>query len=377
MNIQIWIFGPEFGCLNRQIPIIQRLLKRKKNINLQFIIVPKHKPFLHYYFRNEIKRGRCEIITNEKVIYSLKYKPSMDLNIKATTHSIIKNMIKNSPGIISLFRSLKKRYNPDIIVSDFLPEISFLSKINSTKSLGVYNYLTTHTEMMHFDSLVPVVNKAFRFFYRNFDRVLITSVFPENGYEIEKIKDIRIIPPIVRESTKSKNRIRKDLGIKKMDKLVFLSLGGSKFFDEIVSVSQKISKDYDDIKFLLLPRDFKEAKKFKYFENFIVPKKMVFDTQNFVAASDIVITKCGFTTISEAIKFNTNIISVSLPHHPEILETEIILKKTGIIKNSIVTKDDEKTIYEKIIDETNRDFKANVKTNGAEIASKIYLEELK
>ena len=340
-DLSIWIHGPEFGSSVIQVPIIKEVWKKRPKLIIDFNLIEKNKPIIEYYFSDKIKK-RLAAVETIKLIHELVYKESMDLSTVKTLAAVTKNSIINS---LPLYLKFKKRvYNKKIklLISAGLAEIGILPKLikkSKPKSLYLFNYLLEHCNFFSLNFVNNLTRKLFLKHYNNFDKTVIQTFFPDREYKIKKeMKNIELINIIARDLTKSKGNIRKELGIKRNEKLIFLALGGAKFFERLVESAENISKEHSEIKFLLLPRTEEEVNSFKNRQIFITPNQINFDTQDYVGASDIVVTKCGFGIIPEAIKHKTNILSVHLPTHAEVTETEIILQKEGVIKNTIDLK---------------------------------------
>ncbi len=381
-KISIWVHGSEFGSSMIQVPIMQELWKSSPETCIDLNVVSKNKPIFEYYFSNEIDNGVCSI-EKIKLVHELKYNESMNLSVVGTVIAVGRNFMTNSIGLYSQFKRRVYDNDVDLVVSAGLGEVGIMPKLirrPKRNSLHIFNYLLEYVNFFNSKKMNDIAKNNFIKHYGNFDKTLIQTFFPERDYWIKSLKNVELINAIVRKPTKTKEEIRKELGIEKDEKLVFLALGGAKFFEKLIAIAGEISKMDSSIKFLILPRNSYEAYSFKSMKGFAVPKYLSFDTQNYVGASDAVITKCGFGTITEAIDNKTNIISLHLPNHAEVTETEIILQKEGIIKSSIdLAKDDD--IYRRIIFELDnkesRRLMGKIRMDGAKQASKKYLEMLR
>jgi len=386
-DISIWVHGPEFGSSVIQVPIVEYLWKKKPRLKIDFNVIEKNRGLVESYFSDEIRKNLSSV-EDIKLVHQLVYKKSMDLNISGTSAVIMKNFFKNSLPLYSQFKRRVYEREVKLVVSAGLGEVGVLPKIirkEKPKLIYLFNYLLEHIDFYKSRFMNKVARKWFIKHYGNFDKTIIQTFFPERDYKIKKeLKNLELVNIIARSLTKPKQRIRKELKVKNGEKLVFLALGGAKFFSRIVDAAKVISKEHPDIRFLLLPRSPEEILEFRSKEGFVVPEKIGYNTQDYVGASDIVISKCGFGTIAEAIKHKTGIISIHLPRHAEVTETEILLKKEGIIKNSINlcdTKEIKKDTYKKIINELNNkdsiNAMASIKTDGEKQAARIYLDNLK
>lgn len=388
-DISIWVHGPEFGSSATQIAILEEILKKKPEIKININVVERNKEIFDFYYAKQIKERAFSVQSN-KLIHQLNYSRSMNLSLAKTFASVTKNLFSKSLPFILQFNRRVYKNRPKLIVSQGLAEVGLLSKLMKKPrppTLYLFNYLLEYSKFLKIPILPPITRKLFIMNYANYDYPVIQTFFPEKNYRIKKeLSNLIMTHIIARNPTATKHQIRKDLGVKANEKLIFLAMGGAKYFGSIVKITEEITKEHPEIKFLLLPRKRDEISLFKNLKDFIVPNEITFETQNYVGASDVVITKCGFSTIAEAIKCKTNIISVHLPNHPEVTETEILLKNIGIIKNSIKFsnfmngKKVKNELYKKIASEIDNKeslkIMGNIKTNGAEQASNIYLKIL-
>lgn len=380
-KISIWIHGPEFGSSMIQVPIIQELWKSNSNLCLDFNVVAKNRPIFEYYFSDKINTG-LSTIENIRLIHELKYNHAMNLNVYMTVLAVGKNIITYSIPFYNQFKRRVYDNDVDLLVSGGLAEIGIMPKLvhkPRPKTLYLFNYLLEHCHFFKQRRMNELAKMAFVKHYKNFDKTVIQTFFPDRPHEIAGLKNVELINAIARKPTKTRKEVRQELEIKNNEKLIFLALGGAKFFEKLVAVASEISKIDSSIRFLLLPRTDTEIKTFKKMKGFVMPKSLSFDTQNYIGASDMVITKCGFSTITEAIDNRINIISLHLPNHAEVTETEIILKNEGIIKNSVdLAKENSNSIYRIISGELDnkesRDLMGKMRMDGAEQAAKIYRE---
>ena len=388
-DLSIWVHGPEFGCSLVQVSVLQELLKKKPDIKVDLNVVKKNKPIFDYYFPKQIKDGTFSVEKN-KLIHQIAYSKSMNLSISRTLAHVSKNVVTKSIPLIRQFNRRVYKNKPKLLISASLAEVGLLFKLMKKRppTIFIFNYLLEHSKFFkRSKKLSNISRKLFVKNYANYDHSIIQTFFPEKDYRIKnELDNLTMTNIISREATMTKHKLREELGVNSNEKLVFLAMGGAKFFKSIAKVAKEINKEHPYIRFLLLPREKKEIDKFKSLGKFIVPRNITFETQNYVMASDVIITKCGLTTIAESIKYGTNIISIHLPNHAEVTETEILLRNEGIIRNSIKfsdfvnTRKIKKQLYKKLLDEIDNKeslkLMKKIKTNGAQQVAKIYLNIL-
>ena len=336
-NIHFWIFGPEYGCLTRQIPIIEKFLQTNR-YKITLFIHKNHNDYVRAIFNNKVK------IKNYGFSLKLIYKKNFDINIPITFLNLLTfSMFGSIKQFLIFKKSLKE--NP-IIVTDFLPQIIFFAKILKRNIIGVYNYSLDYINLGK-DPLAKILSyhmsKIYNLAYNLCTIMIIERISPKENFN-NKV----FVSPIARKISINKNNIRNELNIKDDERLIFLSIGGNSNPKYVLEKFHKIVKK-TNLKILILPRNDFELKIFKEKYNlFIYPQKTVYKTQNYICSCDLIISKAGFGTVSECLKNNCKILPIHLERHAEIRETEINLKKNNLIIDLIYDTDSEQEIVDKI-----------------------------
>jgi len=157
--------------------------------------------------------------------------------------------------------------------------------------------------------------------------------------------------PVARAVDKDRSSINRKLGIGANEKLVFLALGGASTNLDCLSGIHDICPDHPDIRILLLPRNEDEAVFLpKRYPDFVHTHEVVYDTYNYVGNSDVVISKCGFRTVAEALRNGATFLPFHTPNHPEIHLNEKMLYDYGFAYSSIKGSDGPSVFFDKIID---------------------------
>jgi len=124
-------------------------------------------------------------------------------------------------------------------------------------------------------------------------------------FKLSYFKKIIDVPLVFKKITRSKSNIKKILGIKDSDKLIFIQFGGHKF--KYSEIWQKklldILSHISNLKILF--NTFINIKEFKNFKKYIrkVPLNDV-EIQDYINASNIIVGKTGYSLVSEVIGYN-------------------------------------------------------------------------
>jgi len=336
-NMHFWIFGPEYGCLTREILIIEKYLKTN-NYEITLYIHKNHNEFVKNIFKDKVK------IINYGFSIKLVYKNNLDINIIQTYFNLLMFVLIGSVRQFLMFRKSLKE-NP-IVITDFLPQIIIFAKILRKPIIGIYNYSLDYISLgknPFAEVLSFFMAKIYKLTYNFCSISFIEQIAKKDNY-----KNRVFVSPIARNILIDNEKIREELNVRSDEKLIFLSIGGNSNPTEIMTKFHKIIEK-TKYKILILPRDDFELKQFKEkYKLFVYPKKTVYDTQNYMCSCDLVISKAGFGTIGECLNNNCKILPIHLERHAEIRETEINLKKNNLIIDSIYTTDTGQEIVNKI-----------------------------
>jgi len=342
--IDLWVFGPERGCLMRAVPVIQALHQADKNIRFRLFVHKDHLKIVHKVLPVEdfkaISYGRG---------LRFSYNKNFDIKIFSTIANIAHYATWGFVKHYFLFRRSIKIDRPIIVLNDFMPLTPLFGLLHDLPVIGLYNYVLKETSLGN--SLVRRVLSASILLAYNMIYALHTKLFIE---QLLPEKDIsgrwESVPVIARETTADSASVRALLGVDPDQKLVFLSLGGGgstspKAFLEKFS----LSSHEPSWKMLISPRSIDEANWIRsHYPDFILSDPEDFETQNLIAASDLIITRAGFTTVAEAVQHNVPLLIWSMKIHPEIRETEQMLKKLGAATDFLRETDSPEELKEKI-----------------------------
>ncbi len=338
MKILITIWGPEYGCLFREIEIARALIEQGHKV--QFIINKNHIEIIKNYF------GKRSILYyfDWKIV---QYKDNNDLDFFKTITFYMKFLFFRGVSEFSQFKRAVRKFKPDIIINDFIPHIVIFSKILNLKCIGVFNYALIKHNLT--PTLVGKITHSFtRHIFNLLYRLNSLNIIETIGEKMKNTKNIIFVKPIAIDKKRDRKFLKEKLGIIKSNcLLVFYSLGGGFYHYKNLLLMDKLIEGNEEIRIFVLPRNKQEILFFKKnFKNILFVKDLAFDPSEYIYHADLIITKCGFRTIVDAIKNKCLILPIHTPNHPEIFETEVLLKKHNLVYDTISTMDYE--IIEKI-----------------------------
>ena len=210
------------------------------------------------------------------------------------------------------FKKLHKELNMELVVSDE----DFIVLGNAQK-LNIPTVLITDQLDIAFAK-----TKVARFFEERVHKwmqekilsslkVIVPSFRPEMDYPSNNVV---YVGPIVRDVKRNRDDIRKELNIADYEKLIVITGGGSNLGKHIVSkIIDEVSLLRGDYKFFVVGEF---SNKVGHDDRFIV-RNFVKDLHEYIAASDLVISLAGKSTIDEALVYGTPIIAIPIKNHFE------------------------------------------------------------
>lgn len=309
------INGDGLGHVNRSIPIIQELSKTHKIK----ILVGSKRAFNYIKTHYPTIINKCTEISGPKIIYKDNSVSDFD-----TAKFFIKEIAKNSSKNFRIVFSTIKKFNPDLIITDFEPSTAYISNIFRKPTICLCNvhsithlkydvpkkYLKTSRKIKLITrSLVPRVDYHF-----------ITTFF----YLPVKKSNVELFPPVLRPEivklkTKRKNYI-----------LVY----------QTSSTNYKLIETLKSIKYKFVVYGFDKEK----VEDNITFRKTNTDIfyKDFSECSGC-IANGGFTFISEAISLHKPVFSIPIKGQFEQILNALQVKRLGYgtmadeaSKNSII-----------------------------------------
>ena len=214
---------------------------------------------------------------------------------------------KNESKLIS-------KYSPDLIISDisYMPFIS--AKKNNIPSIAISNF-------SWYDVMDSISKQNSKILFESYENADFSIKLPF-GTDMNHFKKQKQVNLVCRKTTQTKAEIRKKLKIKDSDKIILFALG---------DLNQKISCSVDkNIKLLSMGKDIQNYSSLNVSD--------WVEGQNIVAASDLVICKCGYGFVTECLANNVPFYHVYDDNHLEQKSISTQLQKLGI-NNRLQLKD--------------------------------------
>lgn len=279
-KICFYISDHGYGHASRDIAIIRHL---QKNLDVE-IVVKTSRPF------NFVKRSLSDIKliechNDEGVILEDNY-PKVD---KIRTLPLFERWVENWENYIHKEKNFCRENNIDLIISDIAPQPFLVSKEIGIPSVAISNF-SWHSVFSHIfgnNELTKRLEEAYRC-------ATFACVLP--FAEPMKVFRKRIPVSLVsRDITVSRLDFRSSLGIKEGEKLIYVGLGKS--MDE--KILSNLSEINDPNIRLLLP----SGVRLNSGRNIRIPEEYT-ETQNYLEMCDLIVSKTGYSTISEGIRGN-------------------------------------------------------------------------
>lgn len=217
------------------------------------------------------------------------------------TEVVVRNYLKKVDKLIKIERKFLETF--DLVISDVVPHC-----IVAADEIGIPSILVSNFSWLSLyqgrlpDSLCQWFAHAYSRCTKQFQ--LPFEVSPSG---VKKIKKIGLV---ARRTTASKTALKQKLKLPQSKKVIYLGFGGWNTKNMALHLP-------DGYTYLIAGKDFDEK----------TP-----NSQNYIAASDLVITKASYGTVAEAIAARVPLICATIPNskETEITATEVSKKRLGI-----------------------------------------------
>ncbi|SNY15279.1 UDP:flavonoid glycosyltransferase YjiC, YdhE family [Orenia metallireducens] len=281
--ICFYISDHGFGHAARSIAIIRGILNKDKQAN---IIIKTSKPL--NFIKESLNKYKDRVIYDyiQNDVGLILNKSSISLNRNLLKQKIKKWVLSWSKYIEKEISFLKK-YNVISIISDITPQAFIVAKKLNIKNLGICNftwydiYKDIYGEANFLDKIKEAYNMCDKYFIYPF---AVDSSFYNNKTDnvglLSRSIDYERVKEIKRIITKDNKPI------------IYFGIGKSVDFDYLGNLD---IWENDKYTFLLSSGALIKGKNI-----YKIPKSET-ETQNYIAACDLVITKAGWSTIAESI----------------------------------------------------------------------------
>lgn len=282
-NICFYISDYGYGHASRDIAIVRRLLKEFNDIKLY---VKTNGPF--HFVRDSLPQKNVEVIQTKNDIGVIFIFKGNSITVdRKQTKELLDTWLSSWDEYIQKERRFCEAHNISVILSDITPQPFIVANELGIPSIGISNF-TWHYIFYNLFGDTPEterIEEAYR--HANFALVL---PFNEEMTLFNERKEISFVS---REITSDRKAMRRKCGIADDKLLVYLGVGRS--FDS--SFLGNI-KELGSNKVTFLASSNAELP----FEDVIGIPSNETETQNYIAMCDLVVSKTGYSTASEAIR---------------------------------------------------------------------------
>ncbi|MCK4306673.1 hypothetical protein KAW50_00440, partial [candidate division WOR-3 bacterium] len=269
-----------YGHASRDIAIVRRILSECDNVK---IYIKTNEPF--NFVRQSLPQKNVEVIQTKNDVGVIFKDSSVSVD-RERTKKVLEGWLGSWGDYIHNEKRFCRTYNIDLILSDIVPQPFIVADELNTPSIAISNF-TWHYIFYNLFGDIPATERI-KEAYRCAD---IAVVLPFNE-EMNILKKKREIGLVSREITVDRPGMRKRCGISDDELLVYVGVGVS--FDPSYMRSMKQIEE-PNVKFLIssnaeLP-----------FENVIKIPNNETETQNYIGMCDLVVSKTGYGTVSEAV----------------------------------------------------------------------------
>lgn len=299
MNCLFLVSDEGYGHTVRQSCIANELVKRGAKITFQCRDpVP---------IATKILDKRIKINKYFNLIRLVKREGGVDIE---QTHNLFQNYIARSKEWIKDMLNSPHVLNADLIVSDIVEEAGTLSK-ELNKPVVAISHFTWHWLLRELD---PRFEEISQYLEECLSEILEFLYPPFSKYP-EQFPNSKPINLIARKPRK-REEVRKELGIKDDDIVILFAGGGTSVWKGLFS-SININKKRGIVFLADLPVVSDSIKQ--------VPEP--FRLHDYINASDLVISRGGYGTISETLAYGIRHLILVEKNHPEAIENAKMLKK--------------------------------------------------
>lgn len=308
MNCLLLVSDEGFGHTVRQSCVANELARRGANITFQC-----RDPV---QLAVRILDKRIKIHEHFNLIRLAKQRGSVNIEL---TYNLLENYISMSEKWIDDMINSPHVLNADLIITDIVEEAGVLSK-KLGKPVVAISHLTWHWLLRELDSRFEEISQYLK---TCLDGILEFLYPPFSKYP-QQFPNSRPINLIARKPRR-RQEVRKELEVKD-DKIIVLFAGGGTsvwkdLFYSIKNISTK--KSFVFLADLLTASDNIKS----------VP--IPFRLHDYINASDLVISRGGYGTISEALAYEIRHLILIEENHPEAIENARMLKTANraIVRN--------------------------------------------
>ncbi len=309
MNICFYISDYGYGHASRSIAIIRKLLSEYKDVR---IYIKNSGAF--DYIRSSLPQDNIEVVQSKNDIGVIFRKNSISVDREQTSRMLI-DWIRSWDEFIKMEKQFCESHRINLILSDITPQAFIVASELGIPGIAISNF-TWHYIFLNLFGNMPAVEQM-KEAYMLADLALVLP-FNEDLNVFKKQKKVGLVS---REITRDKYDLRRSMGVSDSELLVYMGVGMSvdpSFMNNIKKL------DIPDLKLLVqhnvnLP-----------FKNVVRIPDRETETQNYINMCDLVVSKTGYSTASEAIRAKIPIFFIKRDGFKEDELIGDVIEKMGI-----------------------------------------------
>jgi hypothetical protein len=280
-NICFYISDYGYGHASRDIAIIRRLSNELNGVK---IYIKTDGPF--HFVRQSLPQKNVKIIQIKNDVGVVFKENSVTID-RERTKKMLDEWIDSWDDYIQGERKFCETHNIDLVLSDITPQPFILADKLGIPGIAISNF-TWHYIFYNLFGDIPLTEQIKEAY--QCANIALTLPFNEDMNIFKKKKEISLVS---REITVDRRDMRRKCGISDDELLVYVGVGKS--FNPSFMRSMKPIEALN-VKFLIssdaeLP-----------FENVIRIPNSETETQNYIAMCDLIVSKTGYGTVSEAVR---------------------------------------------------------------------------
>lgn len=285
MRICYYVSDHGWGHAARSVAIIRELLATREDVE---VIVKAD--YALGFMQNSLKSERVEFDRCNNDFGFVLAEGSLEVD-KEKTEELLTEWLSDWDAFIEKEGRFCREHDVALIISDVAPQPFLVAKDLDVPSVAISNF-TWYEVYQYLFGNIPEVERIHEA-YRQASHGLVLPM-STNGLPFHEQKSVGLV---VRLVTRERGRIRHDLGLKGPETLIFFGAGRS--IDMDAMVIQRLAKSMPPFTQLLVPSGCPAVG-----ANVSVLPSNETETQDYLAACDVIVTKAGYSTVAEAIQGN-------------------------------------------------------------------------
>jgi uncharacterized protein (TIGR00661 family) len=281
VNICFYISDYGYGHASRDIAIIRRLSNELNGVK---IYIKTDGPF--HFVHQSLPQKNVKVIQIKNDIGVVFKENSVTVD-RERTKKMVDEWVDSWDGYIQSERGFCEKHKINLILSDIVPQPFIVADELGIPSIAISNF-TWHYIFYNLFGDIPATERI-KESYQCAD-IALALPFNEEMNTFKKKKEISLVS---REITGDRQDMRRKCGISDDELLVYVGVGKS--FNPSFLRSMKPIEALN-VKFLF------SSNAELLFENMVMIPSNETETQNYIAMCDLVVSKTGYGTVSEAIR---------------------------------------------------------------------------